>query len=47
MAKELEIVEIEVEKGVNEVFYMGHLSTKIKFNANKGCVMSLKWLHKK
>ena len=24
---------------------MGHLPTKTKFNANTGCVMSLKWLH--
>ena len=26
-------------------FYMSHLPMKTNFNANSGCVMSLKWSH--
>ena len=28
-----------------QCFYMGHMSMKIKLNANIGCIMSLKWSH--
>ena len=37
---------VHVDNIVNKI-YMGHLPMKTKFNANIGCVMSLKWLHGK